>query len=362
MVRSTIALAAALLVATLLPGTAGATVDSDGWDRRGLPVGDGAQVLVGNFGGDEADDLLIYRPGPGADAIWYGREGVRGTSRWVKRPLDIRGTYQPIVGDFVGGSRPDILWYAPGAARDYLWPSTNTWDALGGDRQKVLVNGRYRWAVLHDHRGGKDDIAWVGLGDEHDYVWHYDDSGNGSHFDKTVSADGAYELTAGDFDGNGYDDLFLYAPGPKHDEIWRSSTVGTVSRTTLLLNNRYRLAPITRPGPDDLLLISATGGHSTLWRGGSKPFSSAVGLGTYADNPTPTPFGTEHALLYGPQAQELRFLDTSTTVGDEALSAEGPDQTDQVPAIGDFDHDGNLDIAWYSPGSSTDSIWYAPSA
>ena len=354
-------MAASLVVGALAWSTTGAAVDDDGWDRRAIPAIPPAQAIVGNFGGDTAADVLWYRPGPAGDSIWYGREGKRGQSNMVKRVVGLSGDYQPIVGDFASADGYDeILWYAPGATQDYLWRSIPGDYSFGRRSEPRPVNGDFTWAVLEDNRGGKDDIAWISKGDERDNIWHFNDNGNGSPGNTTVSAQGPYELVAGDYDGNGYDDLFLHAPGAKRDELWRSSPQGTVSRTILQLNRPFDLTTIRRSGGDDLFLKPRDGSrYDLVWEHGNPPFSSGQTVVPEHENRKQShaiSFGNGRLLLHGEDAPELilRYTNSSEL---EPLSVQ---QTDQTPAAGDFDLDGNVDILWTGPDGTGSSFWYAP--
>lgn len=334
---------------------AGANVGADGWDRRAVPLATGAQVIVGNFGGDAADDVLFYRPGAGRDTIWYGRQGVRGVSQMVQRTVRISGSYQPIVGDFAGnGAYDEILWYAPGSTQDFLWMARPGAYDVGSVSRPLSVHGDFTWAVLEDHGGGKDDIAWIAKGDARDFIWHFDDSGSGWPHNVTVSAQGPYELEAGDFDGNGYDDLVLHAPGPKRDELWRSSPQGTVSRTLFQLNRGFDLVTIRQAGGDDLLLRPRGSGtvYDLVWEHGSLPFQSGTVVPPY---PQGRPSGaitldTGRVLLFGEQTADYLLTYTNHGVLD-AFSEQLPLRD---PHASDFDLDGNLDVLWHG------QIWYGP--
>lgn len=351
--------AAALLTLGLALGAAAtpapAAVGSDGWDRRAFPALTGAQAVVGNFGGDEAEDVLWYRPGAGSDVIWFGREGVRGQSRMVKRAVSVSGTYQPVVGDFSGDGYDEILWYAPGRAQDHLWKSVAGDFGFGTRSQPLSVSGDFTWAVLEDHRGGKDDIAWIAKGDARDYIWHFADDGSGWPLNKTVSAAGPYELVAGDFDGNGYDDLVLHAPGPKRDELWRSSPQGTVSRTLFQLNRAFDLVTIRQSGGDDLLLRPRDPAaiYDLVWEHGSPPFQASTVVPKYLQGrPTDAiSFDRGRALLWGPGSSDQLLRYTN--------HAELEPFSEQLPVdgarAGDFDGDGNLDVVWRT------QLWYGPS-
>ena len=280
----------------------------------------------------------------------------------VKRVVGLSGVYQPIVGDFAGADGYDeILWYAPGATQDYLWRSIPGDYSFGHRSEPRSVSGDFTWAVLQDNRGGKDDIAWIAKGDARDNIWHFNDNGNGWPANTTVSAQGLYELTAGDYDGNGYDDLFLHAPGPKRDELWRSSPQGTVSRTILQLNRPFDLITIRQSGGDDLMLRPRgdADAYDQVWEHGSPPFSTGrTVVPTYPDGrPSDAiSFGNGRVLLWDADTSEyfLRY----TNHGE--LDPIAVDQTVQTPFAGDFDADGNLDILWAGPSGGGSSFWYAP--
>jgi hypothetical protein len=343
------------LVAGLLATPSGAEVGEDGWDRRVVPPAERAQMLVGDFGGDDASDVLFYRPGPDRDTIWYGQAGGRGISSIVQRSLNITGRYQPIVGDFAGDDGDEILWYAAGSTQDYLWTSTPGTYTFGAKSRPRSVNGDFTWAVLRDERGGKDDVAWIANGDARDYIWHFRDDGSGWPLNVTVSAQGPYELVSGDFDGNGYDDLVLHAPGAKRDELWRSAPQGTVSRTIFQLNRSFDLITIRQSGGDDLLLRPGGPGviYDLVWEHGAPPFQSSTVVPRYPEG-RPTDgisFDTGRVLLTGGWKADY-FLRYTNHAELEPLgaAASGP------AGAGDFDLDGHQDILLHG------AIWYAPAA
>ena len=71
----------------------------------------------GNFRGSGADDILWYAPGSARDSAVDGRlvPHVRSTA------LTINGSYVPLVGDYDGDGYDDIAWYAPARPLDTLW-------------------------------------------------------------------------------------------------------------------------------------------------------------------------------------------------------------------------------------------------
>ena len=59
----------------------------------------------------------MVRAGGQPDVLWLGRAG----GRFAARGLRVRGSYQPVLGDFDGDGRRDVLWYGPGTGPDVLW-------------------------------------------------------------------------------------------------------------------------------------------------------------------------------------------------------------------------------------------------
>ena len=80
------------------------------------PVVPAAPVL-GDFDGDGRGDLLWYGPGSQDDHLWLGR----ASRNFAGVPVTVRGHYLPLGGDFDGDGRADVLWYGPGGQPDVLW-------------------------------------------------------------------------------------------------------------------------------------------------------------------------------------------------------------------------------------------------
>jgi hypothetical protein len=89
-----------------------------GWVRRTVTAGLDATPLVGDFNGDDRDDILWYRPGPPADRLWIGNR----SRRFGQRPVDMgRGYATAAVGDFDGNLKDDIFWADSPNLRNRIW-------------------------------------------------------------------------------------------------------------------------------------------------------------------------------------------------------------------------------------------------
>jgi subtilisin family serine protease len=183
----------------------------------------------------------------------------------------------------------------------------------GADPPTYPVGGTYSPFSGDFDGNGFDDIFWYGPGTAADYMWRFDGDGRVS---VPISVGGTYVNATGDFDGNGYDDILWYRPGTASDSIWYSGPSGLTSRPTVA-NGSY--IPITadfdRNGFDDI-----------LW----------YGRGTIGD----------WVWYFGPSGPTSR----ATTVNGVYR-----------PLAGDFNRDGYGDVFWYAPGAGVESIWYGAS-
>ena len=114
----------------------------------GIQVSGTYQPLVGNFGGDTKSDILWYAPGSTPDSLWIGT-ATHGT--FTKMPMTINGSYIPLVGNFAGDGYDDILWYSPGTGADTLWTSIDAPSIFASST--FTINGTYTPVVLHNHPG-----------------------------------------------------------------------------------------------------------------------------------------------------------------------------------------------------------------
>src|SRR3954463_8204674 len=108
-------LAVAALVAVAAGAGSADSADDGRWQYEAAAVQGVYQPLVGDFAGDQADDVFWYAPGATTDVLWVAHAGARGADSFTRVRFTVDGTYQPVVGDFVGDDYDDILWYRPGA-------------------------------------------------------------------------------------------------------------------------------------------------------------------------------------------------------------------------------------------------------
>ena len=146
-----VAFAAALALGLLAPTPASASVDTDyGWDYQALSINGSYQMLRGQFAGDAATDILFYGPGSAPDSLWIGKTGAKGNNGFTKVGLTITTNSVPVVGDFAGDEYDDILFYGRGAVADFLWTSVDT-SAYFSSKAVKISGTNYQPKVLLTH-------------------------------------------------------------------------------------------------------------------------------------------------------------------------------------------------------------------
>ncbi|OWY63395.1 hypothetical protein B7486_53360, partial [cyanobacterium TDX16] len=124
----------------------------------------GSTPIVGDYNGDARDDVLFYRPGSGADVL-----ALSSGSTYQSRTTTVSGSYRPLAGDVNGDGFEDVVWYGPGATADSVW----LFGAGGQHRSRPLsVSGDYRPSIGDRDGDGTDDVYW-GRPDSSGFLWSF---------------------------------------------------------------------------------------------------------------------------------------------------------------------------------------------
>jgi len=321
-----------------------------------------------------------------ADYLWFGLQPATSGDNGQfeeREPVDIAGEYTPISGDFNGDGRFDIFWYAPGTATDRIrfgratsnGADENAWFDTGGT---VDVNGTYR-PVSGDFNGdGCWDILWYGVGTNPDSLWlgrTTDAGGNNGMFNSggTVEYSGDYKPVAGDFNGDGRDDLLLYGSGDNGDAVrWgRATHSGATQNGWFDINGTVNVSGTYRPetgdfngdGRCDVFWYNPGTAQDYIWYGRA---TNAGGDNGWWDSYTTEFAGDYNPVITGDYNGDGKFdiflyqrgtdgdfiRGGSATLGSwsTALGSVNVNGT-YKPVSGDFDGDGKWDIFWHGPGS-----------
>ena len=258
--------------------------------------------------GDGFDEVVWYTPSTALDPLWsFDADG-----RFDAGAFDIQGTFVPVVGDFDDNGFEDIFWYSPGSGLDLMW----YWGINGSGQIDIVatanyvVNGTYQ-PVAGDFDGnGYDDIFWYAAGAGAESIWKFRAGGYTPSAQPAVNGTG-YRLAAGDFNRDGYADIFWHLPGAGAESLWKGGPTAFARGGTTNVSGSYslRAGDFTGDGFDDLYWWKA--GTASLWKGSAGTFPAQV---------APAVAGTAR------------------------------------PVAGDFTGDGYDDLIAYVPGTTSDKL------
>jgi hypothetical protein len=361
-VRAFLAMSAVAMVLSVVGGPRVGAEVADGWDYRTIGLSGTYFPLVGQFAGDGATDILWYAPGTGADSLWIGHAGQRGSNAFTKVSVTINKAYIPIVGDFYGDDYSDIIWYAPGSDPDSVWVSADVPGYFTS--QSINIGGTFKPTVLHDFTGlnRKDDVLWYAPGSAKDYLWHYDESGSGAKTTVNLSITATFQVVVGDWNADHLEDVFLYAPGTTSDYRWASKPDGTFATSTYAVSTTYRPVTIHQTTGDGILWWGDGSAKEAYWVRNGASFKS-VSIPSVSVRAAVTSAGLGSAIVAVPNDLDGAFVGTATGGDWYKLAGATHDVTNQLPVIGDFDDDDYIDVIWYGAGTQKDQLWYsAPAA
>lgn len=254
-------IAAGLTAAAL---TAGVTGLSAGKAEAAL----GFEDIVGNFTGDDRDEIFWYVEGSGVEPLFTvvysgDPEAPIGVDNYAE--YSVNGTYDPIVGNFDGDAYDEILWYAPGTGADSIWNFTSYTTVTS---TPVSITGRYTPTSGDFNGDGVDDVLWYAPGTTPDSLWLFNSSGGHSVVAQTIN--GTYTPIAGSFGSDATDDIIWYRPGTGQDFRW-DFLAGTTSYASSPLTIGGTFQPIVLDrynegaGSDDIFWYRPGTGQDFFW-------------------------------------------------------------------------------------------------
>lgn len=226
---------------------------------------------------------------------------------------------EDVIGNFYGDARDELLAYVAGSTPDTMVEFTRH-GGPGSDisfsTRDYVVNGTYDPLAGDFDGDGYDEILWYAAGSQVDYLWNFKADGTG-FTTKPYTANGRYRPVVGDLSGDGVDDILWYAPGPAQDYVWDYNGGGAGYTSAARTINGY---------------------YTPL-------------VGSFGSN------NTDDILWYaaGPTADYLWDYNPNGSYSSRAYTANGYYR----PFVLDIFNDGwrGDDIFWYSPNANADYVW-----
>lgn len=314
------------------------------------------QVLAGDFSGDGLDDILWYAPGGAKDYLWRSPVTSHTTVE-----VSVSGSYVPLVGDFDGDDHDDVFWYRPGTGADYVWTGRSGSPAASPfGNQRVTVNGHYEPVVGDFDGDGVDDVFWFRPSSTRHFLW----LGRAGLAFRSVPVSMAIDAidAIGDFDGDGRTDLVDHRPGATADSVLYSNGSG-FDRHTVSVGGSYDLfvGDFDENGADDLYWYSTGAGNDYVWfhepwrpLPGTQPSGASANLASGKQGaPIDGPDGTDVVWVQqGDGGEEYwtfsgRSLTRSTSL---SMGAQRQLIVGRWTAAGEG-------VLLYAPGSTSDAFW-----
>ncbi|MGI8416772.1 MAG: arylsulfotransferase family protein [Nakamurella sp.] len=181
---------------------------------RPISIAGTYQPVSGDFDGNGQGDVLWYAAGAAPDYLWLTDGGSSGSTGQRTVPVAINGKYQPVVGNFAGSARSqDIFFWAAGSAPDFLWTFNPTGSHLASDATSV------HGGQMYSLRSGTDyAMAWSGVSP---LIWQQTAAGPLYTASENSPVGANYVPLVGDFVGaGGIDSVLWYAVGPAPEKLY----------------------------------------------------------------------------------------------------------------------------------------------
>jgi hypothetical protein len=343
------------------------------FDQRTAIVDGTFTAFSGDFDGDGESDMYWFGPGAAADSVAWGKSNMTFTAGTDTTSTD----YKPFTGDFDRDGYTDIFWYGPGAIQDRLsWGNSSR--TFGSDRgfntagvELPNAEANVYTPLVGDFDGdGFSDIFWYAPGAAADLQWF--GGGGGRRFIQTATAvaETFDKSLVGDFNGDGRSDVFWYS------RLGRSFvSYGTAARTFTRVEAKDTAARVL---PQTTWISILAGdfdgdGRSDLYFYVSDAAADLQWFGTTGNSFTAT--ADQTTLVYKPVVGDFNgdarddifwYSETSTdkiSWGDSTRTFPTADQPFSVSTgyrliVGDYDGNSAKDVYAYAPGNAGENIYY----
>jgi FG-GAP-like repeat len=273
--------------------------------------------------------------------------------------LDVAG-----IEMLYGTSVNDHLWWGIGNVKD--WGNSSANRLAFTVREHSVADATYAPFAGDFNGDGRDDIFWYAAGAHSDYIWFF--NADGSHTSQTLQVTGKHVPVVADFNGDGRDDVFWYTVGTSSDYIWFFNADGSHwSRTEQVTESYTALAgDFNGDGRGDIFWYGAGAASDSVWTFNGDGTHDAEAYWDPSLDPFYAPVAGDFDgngltdIIWRRQTGNAPiwyfdgFLGVTTH---EAIGGYfGPDPSYTVVKSGDFNGDGRDDLLAFKPGSTGDEI------
>jgi FG-GAP-like repeat/Gametolysin peptidase M11 len=316
-----------------------------------------SQPIVADFNGDGKADLLWRNPGTGETLmqLMNGNTVIGGGSLMINANWAVTN-----VGDFNGDGKSDLIWRNTTTGETAMW-LMNGPALLGGG--SLMTNPAWMITQVADFNGdGKADLLWRNLTTGETVIWLMNGTniiGGGS-----IMSDPTWIASyVGDFNGDGKADIIWRNIATGATAMWLMNGASLISGGGIMADPNWTVTHVgdfNGDGKSDLVWRNTNTGATALWL-----MNGTTLLGGAALLSDPNWHVTHVADLNGDGKADLiwRNLSSGQTAawlmnGLAISSGAGLlSYYNTVTRTGDFDGNGKADIIWRNTSTNQTTMW-----
>lgn len=250
----------------------------------------------------------------------------------------------------------------------YANEAMGTIDA-GADMFLTKLGGNHLSSWAGDFNGdGVDDILWRNNATGQGSIWHSANARTVANISRINNLQWRI-AGVGDFDGDGRSDIFWRNAATGANTVWRSGDSRTSVATTSVSNTNWEVHGIgdfDADGTDDIVWHDVTTGETALWHGADSDATTSlfrignlawdiVGAGDFDGD------GRDDLLWRNPvTGQNVAWLGGDYLAQYVVAGVAG--QAWRIVGIGDFQGDGKDDLLWRNVVEGRNTIWRGASS
>lgn len=321
-------------------------VPAGGFSDRGEPIARPAinsspdVYRAGDFDGDGREDVLVFWKQPGQNRFFFadGAGGFATSLSLIEEAAVNSSPDDVLVADFNGDGRDDLLffWRREGLNRFFFGQSDRSFSYLGNPIETTAVNSTPDDVLAGDFNGdGRDDLLFFWKQPGTNRFAFGQASGGFVLSTNPIAAEAINgspdKVVAGDFDGDGRDDLMFFWPHDGLNRLMlgrgdnRFDSLGTRIEMTAVNQNPDDMigGDFDGDGRDDLLFFWRNTGLNRVFLGRSDRWFDKIGTPIEQTAVNSSPDGILSGDFNGDSRSDLIFVWSSLGLSRLVLGAAG---------------------------------------